>query len=241
MGTSGQVVDPLWQGGWAAATQKKRNKMASRRSHEQDMKTTTVGLFLFSLWAALSLGGSPEESATSASTRTAVLAGGCFWCIQPAFDKAPGVIKTVVGYCGGTEPNPTYELVGSEKTKYRESIEITYDPAKISFAQLLDIYWKQINPTQRDGQFTDIGPSYRAAIFVDNDEEKKIAEASKEKLARSGRFKEPIVTEVLPAMKFYPAEDYHQKYYRQNPEHFEAFELGSGRVSFGKKTWGEKP
>ena len=95
----------------------------------------------------------------------AVFAGGCFWCIQPAFDKAPGVIKTTVGYCGGTEPNPTYSLVGSEKTNYRESIEIVYDPVKISYEQLLDIYWKQIDPTQSDGQFTDIGPSYRAAIF----------------------------------------------------------------------------
>ena len=177
---------------------------------------------------------------TPAATRTAVLAGGCFWCIQPAFDKAPGVIKTLVGYCGGTEPSPTYELVTSERTKYRESIEITYDPAKISFEHLLDIYWKQINPTQADGQFTDIGPSYRAAIFVTSDDEKKIAEASKEKLAHSGKFDRPIATEILPAMKFYPAEDYHQKYYQQNPAHFEAFEKGSGRVSFEKKTWGEK-
>ena len=184
----------------------------------------------------LSTGQSPPSA-----TKTAVLAGGCFWCIQPAFDKAPGVVKTTVGYCGGTEPNPTYELVGSEKTKYRESIEIVYDPAKISYEQLLDIYWKQIDPTQSDGQFTDIGPSYRAAIFVANDEEKRIAEASKEKLAKSGKFKKPVVTEILPAMKFYPAEDYHQKYYQQNPEHFEAFEHGSGRVSFQKKTWGEKP
>src|SRR4029077_8945453 len=110
--------------------------------------------------------------------KIAVFAGGCFWCIQPAFDKAPGVAKTVVGYCGGTEPNPTYELVGSEKTKYRESIEITYDPAKISYDQLLDIYWKQIDPTQSDGQFTDIGRSYRAAIFYADENEKKIAEAS---------------------------------------------------------------
>jgi peptide-methionine (S)-S-oxide reductase/peptide methionine sulfoxide reductase msrA/msrB len=174
-------------------------------------------------------------------TKTAVFAGGCFWCIQPAFDRAPGVIKTLVGYCGGTEPNPTYELVTSEKTKYRESIEITYDPAKISFAQLLDIYWKQINPTQSDGQFTDIGPSYRAAIFYGNEEEKKIADASKEKLSRSGKFGKPIATEILPAMKFYAAEDYHQKYYQQNPDHFEAFEKGSGRASFEKKTWGGKP
>lgn len=180
------------------------------------------------------------QSPAPAATKTAVLAGGCFWCIQPAFDKAPGVIKTVVGYAGGTEPNPTYQLVTSEKTKYRESIEITYDPAKISFAQLLDIYWKQIDPTQADGQFTDIGPSYRAAIFYNGEEEKKVAEESKAKLAKSGRFKEPVVTEILPAMKFWPAEEYHQKYYRTNSEHFEAFERGSGRVSFEKKVWGEK-
>lgn len=174
-------------------------------------------------------------------TKTAVLAGGCFWCIQPAFDKAPGVIKTTVGYCGGTEPNPTYALVGSEKTNYRESIQIVYDPAKISYSQLLDIYWKQIDPTQSDGQFTDIGPSYRAAIFFGNDEEKKIAEMSKEKLGQSGKFKKPIVTEILPATKFYPAEDHHQKYYQQNPEDFEAFEHGSGRTSFQKKNWPDKP
>jgi methionine-S-sulfoxide reductase len=178
------------------------------------------------------------QNSSPPDTRTAVFAGGCFWCIQPAFDKTPGVIKTVVGYCGGTEPNPTYKLVTSEKTKYRESIEITYDPAKVSYEQLLDIYWRQIDPTQSDGQFTDIGPSYRAAIFYGNAEEKKIAEASKDKLTRSGKFKKSIVTEILPAMKFWPAEDYHQKYYRENPERFEAFEEGSGRVSFKKEKWG---
>jgi methionine-S-sulfoxide reductase len=182
---------------------------------------------------------SSGQTSSNSPMRTAIFAGGCFWCIQPAFDKARGVIKTVVGYTGGTEPNPTYELVSSEKTGYRESIEITYDPNKISFDQLLDIYWRQIDPTQSDGQFTDIGPSYRAAIFYGNAEEKKIAESSKEKLARSGKFDKPIVTEILPAMKFYPAEAYHQKYYRENPEHFEAFEHGSGRVSFKKKTWGD--
>jgi len=180
------------------------------------------------------------SAADAPSTKTAVFAGGCFWCIQPAFDKAPGVVKTVVGYCGGTEPNPTYDLVTSERTKYRESIEITYDPAKISYDQLLDIYWKQIDPTQSDGQFTDIGPSYRAAIFVATDEEKKLAEASKTKLAASKKFDKAIVTEILPAMKFWPAEDYHQKYYRTNPEDFEAFEHGSGRASFSKKMWDAK-
>ncbi|PYK08277.1 MAG: peptide-methionine (S)-S-oxide reductase [Verrucomicrobia bacterium] len=189
---------------------------------------------------AIIVTGSRGQNSSPVETRTAIFAGGCFWCIQPGFDKAKGVIKTLVGYCGGTEPNPTYQLVSSEKTSYRESIEITYDPAKISYEQLLDIYWRQIDPTQADGQFTDIGPSYRSAIFYGNEQEKKIAEASKEKLARSGKFNKRIVTEILPAMKFYPAEAYHQKYYQQNPEHFEAFEEGSGRVSFQKKTWGER-
>jgi methionine-S-sulfoxide reductase len=190
--------------------------------------------------AAVIVARSNAQNSSTTATRTAIFAGGCFWCIQPAFDKANGVIKTVVGYSGGTEPNPTYQLVSSERTNYRESIEITYDPAKISYERLLDIYWRQIDPTQADGQFTDIGPSYRAAIFYGNEQEKKIAEASKEKLARSGKFNKRIVTEILPATKFYPAEAYHQKYYQQNPEHFEAFEEGSGRVSFQKKTWGER-
>jgi len=196
-----------------------------------------VLLFIVSVAAIVDLSRAQESPP---ATKTAVFAGGCFWCIQPAFDKANGVIKTVVGYSGGSEPNPTYDLVTSEKTQYRESIEVTYDPAKISYDQLLDIYWKQIDPTQSDGQFTDIGPSYRAAIFYSSDEEKKTAETSKERLASSGKFKKPIVTEILPAMKFFPAEDYHQKYYQQNPEHFEAFENGSGRTSFQKKMWNEK-
>ena len=196
-----------------------------------------LALFL-AIAVALLVNPGRGQNSPSLTTKTAIFAGGCFWCIQPAFDKATGVIKTVVGYSGGTEPNPTYDLVTSEKTRYRESIEITYDPTKISYDQLLDIYWRQIDPTQADGQFTDIGPSYRAAIFYSSDDEKKNAEASKEKLARSGKFNRPIVTEILPAMKFYPAEAYHQKYYQQNPAHFEAFEKGSGRVSFEKKTWG---
>ena len=201
------------------------------------MKRTLILLVSYAAIVGGTVASSSGQNSSPAETRNAVFAGGCFWCIQPAFDKAKGVINTVVGYCGGTEPNPTYDLVSSEKTGYRESIQITYDPAKISYDQLLDIYWRQIDPTQADGQFTDIGPSYRAAIFYGNNDEKKIAEVSKEKLVHSGKFNKPIVTEILPAMKFYPAEAYHQKYYRQNPEHFEAFEEGSGRVSFKKKAW----
>jgi methionine-S-sulfoxide reductase len=201
------------------------------------MKRIPAIALLFAIVIAVVVDPARGQDSSHSPTKTAIFAGGCFWCIQPAFDKATGVIKTVVGYSGGTEPNPTYERVSSEKTGYRESIEITYDPIKISYDQLLGIYWRQIDPTQADGQFTDIGPSYRAAIFYNDNEEKKIAEASKQKLARSGKFDKPIVTEILPAMKFYPAETYHQKYYQQNPGHFEAFEKGSGRVSFEKKTW----
>jgi methionine-S-sulfoxide reductase len=201
------------------------------------MKRTLIFLLSYALIAACTVANSQGQNPSPTETRTAVFAGGCFWCIQPAFDKAKGVIKTVVGYSGGSEPNPTYELVSSEKTGHREAIQVTYDSAKISYDQLLEIYWRQIDPTQADGQFTDIGPSYRAAIFYGNDDEKRVAETSKEKLARSGKFNKPIVTEILPAMKFYPAEAYHQKYYQQNPEHFEAFEEGSGRVSFKKKAW----
>ena len=204
-----------------------------------NMKRPFLLLISSAVLSGISVMADAPQNSSVATTKTAVFAGGCFWCIQPAFDKAKGVIKTVVGYCGGTEPNPTYQLVSSEKTGYRESIEITYDPATISYDQLLDIYWRQIDPTQTDGQFTDIGASYRAAIFYGNGDEKKIADASKEKLAHSGKFKKPIVTEVLPAMKFWPAEDYHQKYSEKNPEHFEAFEHGSGRVSFKKKIWKE--
>jgi methionine-S-sulfoxide reductase len=205
-----------------------------------NMKRTLLAFILGAL-LALIVDLASAQSPSLTPTKTAVFAGGCFWCIQPAFDKANGVIKTVVGYCGGTEPNPTYDLVTSEKTNYRESIEITYDPAKISFDQLLDIYWRQIDPTQADGQFTDIGPSYRAAIFYGDNAEKKIAGASKEKLTHSGKFDKPIATEILPLKKFYPAEAYHQKYYQQNAEHFEAFEKGSGRVSFQEKTWNKSP
>src|SRR6202030_4824900 len=174
-----------------------RNSFAGLLSNVDSMK-------FFHLLLALTLGLGIDLSigqTSPATAKTAVFAGGCFWCIQPAFDKAPGVIKTTVGYCGGTEPNPTYQLVSSEKTNYRESIQIDYDPAKISYEQLLDIYWQQIDPTQSDGQFTDVGPSYRAAIFYGSEAEKKIGEMSKEKLGQSGKFNKPIVTEILPAMK----------------------------------------
>jgi methionine-S-sulfoxide reductase len=173
------------------------------------------------------------------ATTTAIFAGGCFWCMQPPYDQAKGVVKTVVGYTGGSGADANYEKVSGHRTKHREAIQVTYDPAQISYEQLLDIFWRQINPTQADGQFHDIGLSYQAAIFYGNEEEKETAEASKEKLGKSGRFQKPIVTEILPVMNFYPAEDYHQKYYLKNPADYEAYHVGSGRVSFLVKIWGE--
>jgi methionine-S-sulfoxide reductase len=172
------------------------------------------------------------------TTKNAVFAGGCFWCMQPPYDQAKGVVKTVVGYIGGDETDATYAKVSAHRTKHREAIQVTYNPAQISYDQLLDIFWRQINPTQADGQFHDIGLSYQAAIFYGDEAEKKTAYASKEKLGKSGKFQKPIVTEILPAMKFYPAEDYHQKYYLKNPADFEAYHVGSGRVSFLEKIWG---
>lgn len=173
-----------------------------------------------------------------AETKTALFAGGCFWCMQQPFDQVKGVVKTIVGYSGGDEQNPTYSQVSNHRTGHRESIEITYDPTQVSYEQLLDVFWHNINPTQADGQFADIGLSYQAAIFYANDDEKRIAEASKQQLAASGKFQKPIVTEILPAKKFWPAEDYHQKYYLKNPADYEAYHIGSGRVAFLSKIWG---
>ncbi|HEY2712617.1 MAG TPA: peptide-methionine (S)-S-oxide reductase MsrA [Chthoniobacterales bacterium] len=175
-----------------------------------------------------------------AETKIAVFAGGCFWCMQPPFDQAKGVTQTIVGYTGGSKETANYNLVSAHKTQHREAIEVTYDPEKISYDQLLDIFWRNINPTQADGQFHDIGLSYQAAIYYRSEEEKKIAEVSKEKLGESGRFDKPIVTEVLPRSPFYPAEDYHQKYYLKNPAEFEAYHVGSGRVSYLERIWGKK-
>ncbi len=159
--------------------------------------------------------------------------------MQEPFDHVQGVTKTVVGYTGGSKEDANYTAVSAHRTQHREAIEVTYDPARISYSQILDVFWHNINPTQADGQFHDIGLSYQAAIYYQTEEEKKIAEASKEKLGKSGKFDRPIVTEILPAMPFYPAEEYHQKYYLKNPADYQAYHVGSGRVSYLAKIWGK--
>lgn len=169
----------------------------------------------------------------------ATFAGGCFWCMEPPFEKLAGVVKVVPGYTGGHKENPTYKEVTSGKTGHLEAIQITYDPAKITFAELLDVFWKQIDPTDNGGQFVDRGSQYRSAIFYHNDEQKRIAEKSKKELEKSGRFNKPIVTEILYSSTFYEAEEYHHDFYRKNPKRYKSYRLGSGRDSYLQMKWGE--
>jgi methionine-S-sulfoxide reductase len=209
------------------------------------MKKSLLFLALLALVFSLPLSAqtaSKKQTVPPGKSRfeVATVAGGCFWCMQPPFDHAKGVVSTVVGYTGGKEQNPTYEQVSSRQTGHRESIQVTFDPALISYDQLLDIYWRSFNPTQADGQFADIGPQYRAAIFYHNAEQKHIAEESKERLGKSGKFKKLIVTEILPASRFWPAEEYHQKYYLKNPADYNRYKVGSGRAGFLHATWGDE-
>lgn len=170
----------------------------------------------------------------------AVFAGGCFWCMQPPFDRTPGVTGTIVGYAGGREANPTYRQVSAGETSHREAIEVTFIPAKISYEQLLEIFWHNINPIQIDGQFHDFGDQYTSAIFYSDDDQKRMAEQSKEALAKSGKFQKPIATAILPATKFWPAEEYHQKYYLKNRAAYGMYHFTSGRGSFKQRIWGER-
>jgi methionine-S-sulfoxide reductase len=169
-------------------------------------------------------------------SETATFAGGCFWCMTPPFEKLDGVKSVLSGYTGGAGLNPNYEDYAEKG--HVEAVEITYDPSKITYEKLLDVFWKQIDPTDPGGEFADRGPQYRSAIFFHNEEQQKLAVASKETLAASGRFKKPIVTEIVKAAKFYKAEDYHQDYYKKNPVRYKYYRWGSGRDAFLKKTWG---
>lgn len=171
------------------------------------------------------------------ATETAIFAGGCFWCMVHPFDQQPGIIKVVSGYTGGHVANPTYEQVCSHTTGHTEAVEITFDPAVISYAELVEIYWRQTDPTDAMGQFQDRGDSYRPVIFVNSDQQRIIAEASKEKLIASGRFNEPIVTQIEAAKPFYPAEEYHQDFYKKEPWRAELGEVK--RKAFIQAKWSD--
>jgi methionine-S-sulfoxide reductase len=170
----------------------------------------------------------------------ATFAGGCFWCMEGPFDQLPGVKDTIVGYTGGAVADPSYEQVNSGTTGHTESVLVVYNPKEVSYEKLLETFWKNIDPTQVDGQFADRGSQYRTAIFFHNEEQKKLAEASKEKLASSGKFKKPIATTIEPASTFYRAEEYHQDYYKKNSIRYKLYRVGSGRADYIKRTWGEE-
>lgn len=174
------------------------------------------------------------------TTRVATLAGGCFWCVEADLEKMPGVVKVISGYTGGHKENPTYEEVSSGETGHVEAVQVFYDPSKITYEEILDAFWRHIDPTDSGGQFVDQGPQYRSVIFYHDEEQKRLAEKSKDTLNRSGRFDKPIVTEIIRFTKFYDAEGYHQDYYKKHFLKYAYYRHGSGRDQFLKKVWGKE-
>lgn len=171
-------------------------------------------------------------------TETAIFAGGCFWCMEPPFDKLDGVISTTSGYSGGQKQNPTYKQVSAGGTGHAEVVQIIYDPARVSYAELLDVFWKNIDPTTPNRQFCDHGDQYRSAIFYRGEEQKKLAEASRDALKKNKPFDAPVVTEIVAASTFYPAEDYHQDYYTKNPYRYKFYRYSCGRDQRLEELWG---
>ena len=186
--------------------------------------------------------GSGQEAAYltgGAQLDKATFAGGCFWCMEPPFEKLKGVREVISGYTGGNKVNPTYEEVCSGTTGHAESVQVIYDPKEISYEQLLDVFWHNIDPTTPNQQFVDKGIQYRSAIFYHNKEQKQLAEESKKKLGQFHQFNKPIVTEIIPASTFYPAEEYHQDYYKKHPFQYKFYRFNSGRDQFLDKVWGK--
>ena len=202
-----------------------------------------------SRWAAIAvtvisimtghLAGAQQPTATSASMAKAYFAGGCFWSMELAFEKLDGVLDAVSGYMGGTVKNPTYEQVSEGQTGHAESVEVRYDPAKVTYTQLLEAFWRNIDPVTPNAQFCDHGTEYRTAIFYQGEEQKRAAEESKRAIELSRRFSTPIVTQLTAASEFYPAEDYHQDFYKKNPVRYNFYKLGCGRAQRLETLWGK--
>lgn len=201
-----------------------------------------LGLFAAAVWALAGLAAAqaPAGAPAPAPTAKATFAGGCFWCVESDFDAVPGVISTTSGYTGGSVANPTYEQVSSKHTGHAEAVEVVYDPARVSYEQLLDHYWHSIDPTTRDRQFCDVGSPYRTAIFTRDAAQMQAARASLAALEKTKPFKEPIVTEIVAAGAFYPAEAYHQDYYKKNPLRYRYYRASCGRDARVKQLWGDK-
>jgi peptide-methionine (S)-S-oxide reductase len=193
----------------------------------------------FLLATGPALAQAPAKPVSKAALATATFAGGCFWCVEEAFDKVPGVVGTVSGFMGGHLKNPLYEQVVTGRTGHAEAVQVQFDPAKVSYAKLLDVFWRNVDPTQKDGQFCDHGPHYRTAIFFHDDEQRKLAEASKAALQKNKPFKGDIVTEITRASEFYPADIKHQDFYVKNPTHYRFYKAGCGRESRLQQLWGK--
>jgi peptide-methionine (S)-S-oxide reductase len=200
------------------------------------MKARSVGAVAAILFAAtMLLPAQSWQSRAADATKTAIFAGGCFWCMEAAFDEVPGVTETVSGYAGGTKPNPTY----GDHEGYQEAVRVSYDPTKVSYQQLLDQYWHNIDPFDVDGQFCDKGNAYRSAIFTGDAEEAKLAAGEKKEIAE--RFKKDVATEIKPATTFTPAEDYHQNYHNTNAVSYKFYKWNCGRAQRLEKIWGPPP
>jgi len=190
---------------------------------------------------AVGAGAPPSAAPATPALMRATFAGGCFWCMEPPFESLPGVRSVTSGFSGGPEKNPTYAQVSSGLTGHAESVDIVFDPSVVSYERLLDVYWHNIDPTQKGGQFCDHGTQYRSAIFYRNAQQKAAAERSRDAILRSKRLKGSIVTEIVPFRAFYSAEEYHQDYYKKNPDDYMAYRRGCGRDNRLREIWGTSP
>jgi len=196
----------------------------------------TVAILVIGAWTVLQ---STTQAVADAILGKAYFSGGCFWCMEEAFEKVEGVLSVTSGYMGGTVANPNYEDVSAGRTGHAESVEVVYDPAKVSYQKLLDAFWRNVDPITPNAQFCDHGSQYRSAIFFQTDEEKRIAETTKQAIEQSRRFKEPIVTQIVMASQFYPAEDYHQDFYKKNPVRYKFYKYNCGRAQRLEELWGK--
>jgi peptide-methionine (S)-S-oxide reductase len=203
------------------------------------LRLGTAVLFSLGLVASTSAMAADTTAVKAGNTATALFAGGCFWCIEADFEKLPGVIEAQSGYTAGKKLNPTYEQVSAGGTGHTEAVRVTYDPVRLSYARLVDFFWKHIDPTVKDKQFCDSGNQYRSGIYWQNEAERKLAESSREALLSSGKFK-VIHTEIIAATTFYPAEEYHQDYYMKNPIRYAYYRNGCGRDGRVQQLWGSK-
>ena len=197
-----------------------------------------VTVFLIGAWSFDSV-HTTSQAATDAVPGKAYFAGGCFWCMEEAFEKVDGVSSVISGYMGGTVANPSYEAVSAGRTGHAEAVEVVYDPAKVSYQKLLDAFWLNVDPITPNAQFCDHGSQYRSAIFFQTDEEKRASETSKQVIEQSHRFKEPIVTQIAMASQFYPAEEYHQDFYKKNPVRYKFYKYNCGRAQRLETLWGK--